>query len=63
MAVENKFIIRYKSGEIETVYALQAIQDDQPDGYIALVDANGVMRGLFHKPVVDRVEASDREAE
>lgn len=56
---EKKFVVHYKSGETETVYALQAVQDDEPDGYVALVDTNGTMKGLLHKPVVDRVEVAD----
>jgi len=40
------------------VHALHAIQDDEPEGYVAFVDADGVMKALFHKPIVERWEES-----
>jgi hypothetical protein len=41
-----------------TVHALQAIEDDEPEGYLAFVDAEGIMKDLFYKPIVDRWEES-----
>jgi len=55
---EKRFIVHYKSGESEMVHALQAIQDDEPEGYLVFIDSDGVMKALFHKPIVDRWEAS-----
>jgi hypothetical protein len=56
MVAEKKFIVHYTSGETEIVHALEAIQDDEPEGYLAFVDAEGILKGLFHKPIVDRWE-------
>jgi hypothetical protein len=58
MVAEKRFIVHYTSGEIEIVHALQAIEDDEPEGYLAFVDAEGIMKGLFYKPIVDRWEES-----
>jgi hypothetical protein len=55
---ELRFEVHYKSGGTEIVHALQVIQDDEPEGYLAFVDSDGVMRTLFHKPIVDRWESS-----
>lgn len=56
MLAETRFVVHYKSGETEIVHALQAIQDDEPAGYLVFVDSEGVMKALFHKPIVDRWE-------
>jgi len=53
MLVETRSVVHYKSGETEIVHALQAIRDDEPSGYLVFVDAEGVMKALFHKPIVD----------
>jgi hypothetical protein len=58
MIAEKRFVVHYKSGETEIVHALQAIQDDEPSGYLVFVDAEGVIKALFHKPIVDRWEES-----
>jgi hypothetical protein len=58
MIAEKRFVVHYTSGEAETVPPLQAIQDDEPEGYIIFVDADGVMKALFRKPLVDRWEVS-----
>jgi hypothetical protein len=58
MLVETRFVVHCKSGETEIVHALQAIQDDEPSGYLVFVDAEGVMKALFHKPIVDCWEES-----
>jgi hypothetical protein len=55
---EKRFAVHYKSGETEIVHALQAIEDDETEGYLAFIDADGVMKALFHKPIVDRWEES-----
>ena len=53
LIAETRFMVHYKSGETEIVHALQAIEDDEPEG-LAFVDSNGVMKALFHRPIVDR---------
>jgi len=58
MIAEKRFVVHYTSGETEIVHALQAIQDDEPEGYLGLVDSEGVIKALFHKPIVDRWEES-----
>jgi hypothetical protein len=58
MVAEKRLIVRYTSGETEIVRALQAIEDDEPEGYLAFIDADGVMKALFHKPIIDRWEES-----
>ncbi len=58
MIAEKRFVVHYTSGETEIVHALQAIQDDEPSGYLVFVNAEGVMKALFHKPMVDRWEES-----
>jgi hypothetical protein len=32
MAAEKRFVVHYTSGETEIVHALQAIEDDEPEG-------------------------------
>jgi len=56
MIAEKRFAVHFQSGETEIVYALQAIQDDEPEGYLAFVNSDGEMKALFHKPMVDRWE-------
>ena len=58
MIAEKRFIVHYTSGETEIVHALQTIQDDDPEGYIFFVDADGTVKALFCKPIVDRWEES-----
>jgi hypothetical protein len=58
IVAEKRFIVHYKSGETEVVRALHAIQDHEPEGCLAFVDADGVMKALFHKPIVHRWEES-----
>jgi hypothetical protein len=58
IVAEKRFVVHYTSGETEIVHALQAIEDDECEGYLAFVDADGVMKALFHKPIVDRWEES-----
>jgi len=58
IVTEKRFLVHYTSGETEIVHALQAIEDDEPEGYLAFVDAEGIMKGLFYKPIVDRWEES-----
>jgi len=58
MIAEKRFVVHYKSGETEIVHALQAIQDDEPSGYLVFVDAEGLMKALFDKPIVDCWEES-----
>jgi len=50
MAAEKRFIVHYTSGETEIVHALQAIEDDEPEGYVAFVDADGIMKSCFASP-------------
>jgi hypothetical protein len=58
MLAETRFVVHCKSGKIEIVNALRAIQDDEPEGYLVFVDSDGVMKALFHKPIVDRWKES-----
>jgi len=58
MIAEKRFVIHYTNGETEIVHALQTIQDDEPEGYLVFVDSDGMMKALFHKPIVDRWEES-----
>ena len=60
MVAENRFIVHYPSGQTEIVHALQAIEDDEPEGYLAFIDADGVIKALFHNPSVDRWEDSSK---
>jgi hypothetical protein len=58
LPAETRFVVHRKSGKTEIVHALQAIEDDEPEGYLVFVDAEGVMKALFHKPIVDCWEES-----
>src|ERR1700676_1083448 len=51
MIAEKRFVVHYTSGETEIVYALQAVQDDEPEGYLVLVHSDDWMKDLFHKPI------------
>jgi hypothetical protein len=49
---EKRFVVRLKSGDVQTVYADIGDQDDEEDGYVFFVNSKGDISGLFWKPVV-----------
>ena len=51
MAVK-KFVVQFKGGDIQTVYAEKGDQDDKEDGYLFFRDSNGEITYLFEKAVV-----------
>ena len=51
MAVK-KFVVQFKGGDIQTVYAEKGDQDDKEDGYVFFRDSNGEITYLFEKAVV-----------
>ena len=51
MAVK-KFVVQFKGGDIQTVYAEKGDQDDKEDGYVFFRDSNGEITCMFDKSVV-----------
>ena len=51
MAVK-KFVVQFKGGAIQTVYAERGDQDDEEDGYLFFRDSNGQITYMFEKAVV-----------
>jgi len=49
---EKKFTVEFKSGDIQTVYAVTGSQDEGDDGYVFFRDANREITALFEKSVV-----------
>jgi hypothetical protein len=56
VVAEKNFVVRHTDGKTEIVHALHAIEDNEPNGYVALVDSDGMMKALFHKPTIDSWE-------
>jgi hypothetical protein len=48
----KKFVVQFKGGDIQTVYAEKGDQDDNEDGYVFFRDSNGEITYLFEKLVV-----------
>jgi hypothetical protein len=51
MAVK-KFVVQFKGGDVQTVYAEKGNQDDKEEGYVFFRDSNGEITYLFEKSVV-----------
>ena len=51
MAVK-KFVVQFKGGDVQTVYAEKGDQDDKEDGYVFFRDSNGEITYMFEKSVV-----------
>jgi hypothetical protein len=48
----KRFVVQFKDGDIQTVYAVKGDQDDKEDGYVFFRDSNDEITCMFDKLVV-----------